>query len=380
MKEEKSQLYERAIDKMDENRTKILSGGVNCIPTSFKRLSTYWNGVEKGKYYLVTASTGVGKSKLTKKIFVFDMVDQIINHPEWGIDLHIKYFCLEESKVNFMQSLMAYKLYNEGGKRVSVTEMNSIGTIAGQEVIDSARKWSEYWNKFEQIVDVIDDIRNPTGIFKHCEKWLLNNGKWVLAERKFFDPIGSKTYTKLVKDYYMPSHKDRYFMCIVDHISLISTERNSGVMMNLHQSISRLSNEYLLQLRDNYNSSIVVVQQQMAAQEQKQFTYKGQNIESKLEPTIDGLADNKLTARDADIIKGLFAPERYEIEKHAGYDITKLQDHYRSLKIIKHRDGTSNVKIGLFFDGATGVFNELPKSSAIEEEDYFILRKIVGLV
>ena len=106
-------IHERAIEKMAANRQRKLDGGVNCIQNTYERFSNFWPGVEKGQYYIVTASSGVGKSKFAKKTFVFDVVDQVMNHPEWNIDLHIKYFCLEESKVNFMQSLMSYKMYQD---------------------------------------------------------------------------------------------------------------------------------------------------------------------------------------------------------------------------------------------------------------------------
>jgi replicative DNA helicase len=375
-----SKLYERAIEKMSFNRDKAINGGVNSIPSSFERFSRYWNGVEKGKYYIVTASSGVGKSKLAKKLFVFDLVDKIIENPDWGIDLHIKYYCLEESKVNFIQSLMSYKMYYKDRQRTSVTQMNSIGDIVSEKTISTAKEWSSYWEKFEQMVEVVDDIRHPTGIFKHTEDWLLKNGEWTMTQREFTDNETGEVYTKEVKDYYIPNHPDRYVGVIVDHISLISTEKGDGVSMNLHQSISKLSSNYFLQLRDNYNCFVVNVQQQMAAQEQQQFTYKGQSIESKLEPTMNGLADNKLTARDADVIFGLFAPDRYEIPKHANYDVAKLQDHYRSLKILKFRDGISNVKLGVFFDGAVGCFEELSPSQEMEAEDYEIYLGRVGLL
>lgn len=380
MSKEESSLYKRAIEKMSFNQHKAQNGGVNSIPTSFERFSRYWSGVEKGKYYIETASSGVGKSKFAKKVFVFDVVDQVMNHPEWGIDLHIKYYCLEESKVNFIQSLMSYKMYHEDRQRTSVTQMNSIDGIVSDSIISTAKEWSQYWERFEQMVEVIDDIRHPTGIFKHTEDWLLNHGKWAMIDKEFTKNETGEVYTKKVKDYYIPDHPDRYVGVVVDHISLISTEKDDGVPMNLHQSISKLSSSYFLQLRDNYNCYVVNVQQQMAAQEQQQFTYKGQNIESKLEPTMNGLADNKLTARDADIIFGLFAPDRYEIPEHSGYNVAKLQDHYRSWKILKFRDGVSNVKVGLFFDGAVGCFEELAPKADMEQEDYDLYLGRVGLL
>lgn len=87
----------------------------------------------------------------------------------------------------------------------------------------------------------------------------------------------------------------------------------------------------------------------------------------------------KLTQRDCDIALGLFAPERFELDNYKGYDIVKLQDHFRSLKILKYRNGIANVRIGLFFDGATSSFEELPVARQMSDEDYFLYRARVGL-
>lgn len=370
-------LHERALEKMKANRQRSLEGGVNCIPTSLERFSKFWPGVERSQYYTVTASSGVGKSKFAKKTFVFDVVDQILEHPEWGIDLHIKYFCLEESKVNFIQSLMSYKMYQQDRVRVSVPEMNSVGSTVSSSFIDNAEEWKDYWKRFEEIVDVIDDVRHPTGIFKTTEDWLLGHGRWTMIDKEFTNNDTGVKYIKSVKDYYIPNHPDRYVLVIVDHISLLATEKGAET---LHAAITRLSSVYFLNLRDKYGCTVINVQQQNADSEKKQFTYKGQNIDSKLEPTTSELGDNKLTQRDANVIFGLFAPDRYEIKNHSGYNVQKLQDHYRSLKILKYRDGTSNVKVGLFFDGATNVFDELPPAKEMEEEDYNIILGKVGLL
>ena len=89
---------------------------------------------------------------------------------------------------------------------------------------------------------------------------------------------------------------------------------------------------------------------------------RGDSINEKVEPSLDGLGDNKKSQRDADVVLGLFAPSRHNIEKHAGYDIVKLQDNYRSLSILKNRRfGVSNGRTGLYFDGRTNYFKELPR-------------------
>jgi hypothetical protein len=308
-------------------------------------------------------------------MFVFDVVDQVFDHPEWDIDLHIKYFCLEESKINFMQSLMSYKMYHtDAPHRKSVTQMNSIGSTVDPLTIEMAESNTKYWKRFERVVDVIDDVRHPTGIFKKTEEWLEANGKWIMKEKNFINIETGNNYTKEVRDYYVSNHPNRYVIIIVDHISLINQERFEGVLMSLHQSMTKLSSDYFLQLRDKYNCTIVNVQQQAAESEKQQFNFRGQSIESKLEPSLANLGDNKLTARDVDLAFGLFAPDRYEIDTHMGYNVTAMQDHIRSLKILKFRDGISNVKIGMFFDGAVGCFEELPAEMGTSEYSEYMRR------
>ncbi len=163
-----------------------------------------------------------------------------------------------------------------------------------------------------------------------------------------------------VKDVFIPDDPELYIMCIIDHISLLHTEKQDGQMLSLHATMGLWSSRYALELRDKYNNIIVVIQQQAAESEKKQFTFKGGSIDEKLLPSLAGLGDNKLTARDADNIFGLFAPDRYQIEECEGYDITKLQDHFRLLLKLKGRDGESNIRTPLYFDGACNIFKELP--------------------
>ena len=89
--------------------------------------------------------------------------------------------------------------------------------------------------------------------------------------------------------------------------------------------------------------------------------FQGENLAQKLEPSLDGLGDNKTVARDVNIALGLFAPNRYKIKEHNGYDVNKFKDRYRSMNIMKSRDGVANKKLPLFFNGAVDFFKELPK-------------------
>ena len=74
----------------------------------------------------------------------------------------------------------------------------------------------------------------------------------------------------------------------------------------------------------------------------------------------------KTTTRDANVVLGLFAPSRYNILEHSGYDISLFKDRYRSMSILKSRDGEPNKKLPLFFNGAVDFFRELPRADDVE--------------
>ena len=137
--------------------------------------------------------------------------------------------------------------------------------------------------------------------------------------------------------------------------------------MSQWETMSTFSNKYCISLRDKYGFIPVNVQQQTSAKEQVESNFKGTSVTEKLEPSLDGLANNKETQRDANIVLGLFSPARYKITEHRTYDITFWDNFYRSMHILKDRDGESNGVLSMFFDGAVDYFEELPSIDNVDE-------------
>ena len=118
--------YDAAYNRIIGNRDRVLSGKVNCIPFKLPRLQKFVPGLEPRTYTILTASSGVGKSKLAKLLYVIRAYDYIRENPDCGIKLKIFYFCLEEYREIFMQSLIIHRLYSLYGKRVDIKVLNSI--------------------------------------------------------------------------------------------------------------------------------------------------------------------------------------------------------------------------------------------------------------
>ena len=172
-------------------------------------------------------------------------------------------------------------------------------------------------------------------------------------------PKGDTTYKKVAS--YKKHDPKHYVIMLVDHISLLETEMDGPTMLTQWQAMHKFSSKYCLHIRDKFGFIPVVVQQQASDKERIEVNYKGSTVEQKLEPSLDALGDNKTTQRDANVVLGLFAPNRYSIQEHRGYDMGFFKDRYRSLSILKDRDGTANKKVALFFNGAVDFFKELPR-------------------
>lgn len=50
-------LYTRVLSDITERRERLLNGQINCIPWLLPRFENELPGIERGKYYLITANS-----------------------------------------------------------------------------------------------------------------------------------------------------------------------------------------------------------------------------------------------------------------------------------------------------------------------------------
>jgi hypothetical protein len=263
------------------------------------------------------------------------------------------------TKEEKMLSAFSNILYVKEGLRISPKDLKSTKAdkILSENVLEIIRKYEPYFNKIEEVVEFIDDIRNPYGIYNFVREYALANGKIYYRDVDIVNKSTSEVKTIKVEDYYEPNDPEEYVIVMIDHIGLISPEKNydTKLPMTLHESIGKLSSDYLIKLRNRFNYIPVVIQQQAASQESVE-----NKKYNKLKPTLDGLAGNKETQRDANLIVGLFSPFRHEIPVYYDYDIVFFKDNIRFLEILGGREGGGGVTCPLYFDGAVNYFKELP--------------------
>jgi len=343
-------IFDEALSAIDGGR----SGENKGIPIPFPRLRKYLPNIQQQTYYLIGAGTKVGKTSLADDVFYYGAYDYYKSLKDKGeldgFELDIDYFSYEIDKKTKVLKGISRKLWHEHGIIADANTILSRGeNHCNDELYQLVLKYKTYFEEMEEVVTIHDMPENPTGI-----------NKYLLAKAQ---QHGETTFKNIQKDpeeppimkfdKYKPHNPKRYWLVFIDHIALMLEERG----FTTKQNIDKMS-QYLVQLRNNYGITPIVIQQ-MAFDSENDERHKS----NRLTPTLKDFGDSKYTTRDANVIMTLFSPYRYNLERFQGYDVTALGNTYRNLEILENRDGEPNINLGLNFIGPCGTFRELPKAS-----------------
>lgn len=353
-------MLDNRIKQYSSSRDVLLRGGLNCIPFRefFPRLSMYLVGLVKGTYYCITSYTNVGKTPLAKFLFVripfFYYLDMLGTKNE--IKLKIFYFCLEESKEQFIDSLVISELYTRYNITVDYNQLNSLDSPLDSSILSKISELKTYFKRLESILTVIPGVSNPDSIIRIIRNYAAENGKFFMEDREV---EAGEEFNR-----YVPNDPDSYTIIVTDHINLLYAENN-----DLRTCMSRYSSRYMLnECIKLYGYIACSVQQQAAEGENAEY-----NKFNKNECSLSTLGDNKIVARDYMVVIALDMPQRYGITEHNNYKLTQFGDnidHYRSITILKNRFGRSRVRIGTWFVPYAGLFKELPLPTIINYNNY----------
>lgn len=360
-------MIERIIENLKERRERVLKGDINCIPFTFNRFSNDLPGIERGKYYLVSGNTKAGKTQITNYMFLYTPLLYAYKNPD-KVRVKIFYFPLEETPEAITLRFMSYLLFTLSGKRVAPIDLKSTNSnkVLPEEILEllNSEEYQSILKFYEDNVIFLNE-RNPTGIWKTMVKYAESTGTIHKKTVNITNKETGLVEQREVFDYYEPNDSNEYVICLTDHVSLLENERG----FDLRQTIIKFS-EYMMIIRNKYHYIPVVVQQQST---------ETSNLEAfknnKIRPTMAGLSDCKYTGKDCTVMLGITSPYTHELPEYLGYDITKLRGNARFLEIVLNREGESNGIVGLYFDGATNYFSELPLPKDSEE-----IRKVYSYI
>ena len=367
-----TRLSERVLNKLEERRNNILNGNINCIPFPFANFREDVPGIEQGRYISITGATKSSKSQFASKL-LFEALLYAYYHPE-QLDIHIRYFPLEETPEGIMERFMSYLLFLKSNRRIRISPSDLRSTNndkpVNKEVLDilQTEEYQSIIKFFEEKV-IFSSQTNPTGIYLECKRFAEENGIVHRKTVKYKDEQGNTVESDKGFDYYEQNNPKQYRIIFVDHLGLVSVEKG----MDLRQSMNKMS-EYFVELRNRYNYSPIIIHQQ--AMFESLDAYKM----DKLEPQISNLGDAKAVARDLDLCIGVFSPYKYNLPNYKGYDITKFKDNIRFVSVLLNRIVLCNGVLPLYFYGAVNYFATLcaPNNNAELDKVYKYLESIRG--
>jgi len=345
----------KVINSLETNRDRRLHGEHIAMPwNSLPRLSRLIPGVEKSKYYLISASPKGGKTQLADFLFVMEPIEWYITHRP-KMKLKILYFSLEMSKESKILQAISYKLNKDYDISIAPQHLRSTfgGYILDNKILDIIKSEGfQIWLKrFEEIVTYIDDVRSPSAIHRFVKGYAEKHGKYIMRGENIVD--------------YEPNEEE-HIIVICDHLSLLTPDNGD----TLHAAMYQYSAYHCLEFRDRFDYTVVNIQQQSADSGKQQFDYRGNSIIDKVRPTTDGLADMRLSSRDVNLMISLFNPFSYNIEEYEGLDLRKIGRWHRELFVNLNRDGIANVQLQLYFNGAVNEFMELPRMNEVDDAMY----------
>jgi len=355
------------ISNLEKRRENVLKGGVNCIPFPFVRFRNEVPGVEQSQYVVVTANAKVGKSNLTDFLYVFNVLDYCFTHPN-ECSAHIMYFALEESVQRIIERYMCYLLYKLDNLRIAPADLRSTSSDypLDKRVIDLLKsdKYQKRLKFFEECVEFDSENTNPTGILRSCEAYAKKVGKYKSHKERANGGLSDRMVD--VFDSYEDNDPNHYKIVIIDHIGLVDKEQG----FKTKDAVDKMSEYFVKYLRNRYHYTCVAIQQQASDSEGLEAIKA-----KKMMPAAATLGDSKYTARDANLVLGLFDPSKFGLKEFAGYIIDDngvgLSTNGRFLKVIANRDGEMGGLCPLFFDGAVCNFEELPRANDAEIEKYY---------
>lgn len=351
------------------NIDKGIEGGNRGLSIGHSQLSYVMPNLQPSTMYLLGGESGSGKSAFAYETFIYnpyeDWYGNLRNDPDYKLKIFV--WSLEMDKHIVVTKAVCRKIFLDYGRIVDVNFVLSRGkNRVSSDIYEIVKSYISYYEEFEDRVMFLEP-ENPTGIYHKLQKYMRDNGTEVTHPMTIKHKDG--TEEEIVKfDRYTPDKKNTHVIVLVDHLALLKSERSMSKKDKIDKFI-----EYAIFLRDRYGVTFVLVQQLNRALS----SVDRMKLPHELDVQISDFKETSDTTDAANFILGMFSPNRYPaIKSYRGYHITDgegfigLKDRFRSLKILKSRDGNADIGVGMSFVGEVGHFEELPFATNMTREMY----------
>lgn len=327
------------ISKLKEAIDRGRKGLNQGLSIGMPKLEQFIDGLTQETYYLIAGGTGSGKTSFAIYSFIYKpLLDNMDND-----DFNIIYFSLEMTEEQLLAKLAGLYIFEKYGIELSFKDIFSRGK---DNILDDEH--------YELVLESFDFLEKVCGkLIIHDEPVnTLKIHELLLKDMELFGSEDSNGRFQLTK----PNH---IIAVVLDHIGLIKTSQGNSKKDEID-----LASSLLTEARNYFKISPIVLSQINRGSSSMDRRKSNMN-----EIQLDDLKNSGNPSEDANIVLALFYPFREKMTTYKGYDITVLEDKFRSVVILKNRFGSADLSVGLGFYGKIGYFRELPRGDQIR--DYF---------
>lgn len=350
---------------------KGLSGGL-------ARLNKLIQCIQKARYYLIGADSGVGKTTFVDFYFILcAWLDARKNNKK----LKIFYVSLEIGVIDKKARWCSFYLGWKYGLNWSTTFI--LGRQA--ENLPSAEDLLKIQEAYEFVkillldIDLIDASTYPTAIYNALVD--THYAKYGTIYRKAQTAEDKKQGLKGAVYNYVASDKLPMTMLVLDHLALLDSEQG----LDTKRTMDKMS-KYAVQLRNIFGLTSVFIQQfntELIASRRDAIARRGvKEAGNIITPQRLDFGDSKYSYRDANVVIGLIKPAQFDLAEYDDFNCQPAEsggfgEFFIAGFIMKNRDGASDKRFPLFVNPVSGIFYDLPYTYGEEEPWYAYAKKLI---
>lgn len=342
-------LFSTVVDKIEQNVALKLSGAYIGIPYPYPRLTEYVPSIDKESVIGITSYSGAGKSKFARHTYITHPYEFSIknNYP-----ILIDYYALEDSATKVYKNILCNFIWRTYKNRITLFDLDSKFKALSSDSLKQIKDMEVQMQDFATKVRIKDNFTHPYAIYHDVIKTAETLGT---VEWKEVD------YGKIKRQVTKFTPKDNtHWIILCDNLNNIDKEDHHETKKDAMDLF--VQKDCRLLYAKMFKATCVIIHQQALEAERQQFTNTGGSIVNKIKPSLANLGGTKEVVRAYHILFSLFAPHKFKIPSHNGYDIERIGNNFRELEILKNNDGFDNITVPLYFEGASEYFKELPHS------------------
>lgn len=355
------------INSLEYRRELLIKQKQLIIPFGLKKLEQHIPGTIPGDIVVITANSGIGKSRITRKLFIKNVLDFGKRN---NIPVKIFLNSLEETKDKldtvFIKDIIIKKQLEHEFDALDFYTLRQYRNPFTDRQYAIYKKIKKYIddNIYDKLEICSDSV--PFVFYKRIRAYLEKTGQFYYNETNLKGIIINSTKAFPSKgekwNDYIPNQYE-IVIAISDTINkyqgyaekVFNSSTSKEQILTQYDAIKKFSNIYT----GSYLSpkcgviSVLIAQQRDDSQKvmssfgfTKSENQKEQLI-NKLKPSLENLKSCKAIEEDATIALGLFDPLEYNYTDYKGLDLETLNmqynGKYRSILVLKGRESTHTV-------------------------------------